>query len=797
MNGLFKQIRIATIPLMLFSLEPLIAQSEDCERNILGTVLDIANNEPLPFATVKIKGSVYGSVANDKGEFLIENVCLEEIDLVVRFLGYKTVVHHHDIHHTTPTIYLAQEETMLESVVVEESRKEELKSLAVNKKEINTLSIASSSIGEITEELSGITLLKTGANVSKPMIHGLHSNRVLVINDGVRHAYQVWGEEHAPEIDPSHVDQIEIVKGAGTVKYGPEALGGVILYNSKKPAFDKKLNGSISTSYQTNGRAPTGNLKVGQGLKHFAWSAGGYGIYQGDMEAPDYNLSNTGKKEYGGSFSALLHQPLFDMQVSGSYFDQELGLLRAAIAENLDDLQYAIDNDSTPNPTFPHTYDLQSPRQATQHRLLKTNISFFPGKHVINFQYAFQRNDRQEFDVRRGELNDRPVIDLTLTAHNFDVEWIQPTNDRWAGNSGIQFFTNNSVNKPGTNPANFVPDYKVTNMGVYTIQSYTLNETIVELGARFDLQSLSVADTIRETFTYENSLDFSSASFTLGFRKPLSESWSIFSNVGTAWRPPNVAELYAFGYHDLRVQFGLWRYNLDPNIVTPVDSVYDQTLRVVKSEKGIKWITGVELKKKALRSEFIFYANQIKDYIFLRPHGITIGITGVAPYYLFDQTDALFLGSDWDIQLNHTQSFTSELKVSYVFAMSTEKKQPLLEIPPFNIGYSIDYKKEHWEYGLNLNYTADQWYPPDIIEPASLAAGETEVDPNTQIFDFMAPPADYLLLAAKLGFHKKKWKAQIKVNNLLNISYRSYTNRLRYFANAPGRNFLFSFQYKF
>ncbi len=789
-------LRKSLISFSFILLGTLVLAQKDCDKVIKGQVLDRDTNEPLPFATVQIQDTNIGAISDESGKFIITNVCDDEVHLEVRFLGYKTFIHHHDTYHNDPIIYLAPEKTELESIVIEDFRSGEFESIAVQRKEIDELAIVNNSIGDLTEDLSGVSTLKTGTNISKPIIHGLHSNRVLVINDGLRHAYQVWGLEHAPEIDPSHVDQIEIVKGAGTVKYGPEALGGVILYNSKRPVFDESINGTLSSSYQTNGRAYTSQFDLGQGFHRFAWKVGAFGTYQGDLESPDYTLSNTGKREFGGSFNALLHQSKFDLQVSGSYLKQDLGILRASIVGNLEDLQNAIDR-GIPNPTNSSTYSIQNPKQETEHGLIKTNLSLFLGDHLINLQYGYQQNIRREFDVRRGELNDRPVIDLALSSHTLETEWLQPTRGRWSGSTGIQFFTQKSTNEPESNPANFVPDYDVLNIGAFTVQSYELDQTTIELGARFDYQTLNVADTIREDFTYENEVVFTNGTFTLGFSKQINESLSLSSNIGSAWRPPNVAELYAFGYHFSRIQFGFWRYDFNPNIYTPVDSVFDQSLRPVPSEKSLKWVTGLELKKPRLTAEWIFYANRINDYIFLRPHGITTNVAGTFPYFLYDQTDALFLGSDLDIRYKHTDALTSEAKISYVFGIETFTNSPFLEIPPLNIDYMLDYKKGVWTYGLNLNFTAKQWNAPPVIEPEDFRTGDTEIDPNDDIFDFMASPDAFLLVGGQIGYQKKHWNISANVDNLLNTTYRVYTDRLRYFADAPGRNFSLSASFKF
>lgn len=767
-----------------------------CDREINGQILDADTHEPLAFATIKISNSSLGTVSDINGFFHLTDICEEEVHLEVQFVGYKKLIHHHDFHHADPIIYLAADETLLESVVVEENRIEKLQTMALQRSDINQLEIASHSIGQLTEELSGVTLLKTGANISKPIIHGLHSNRILVINDGVRHAYQVWGQEHAPEIDPSHVDQIKLVKGAATVKYGPEALGGVLLYNSGTPTFDQHLNGNVVASYQTNGKAPSSSIRIGHGTHRFAWDLAGYGIYLGDQHAPKYNLTNTGKREYGTSFNTVFHQAKFDIKISGSYFEQELGILRGSIGSSPSDLQNAI-NRGTPNPTRDFTYTIQNPRQVTNHGLLKSELLLFLGEHSFNFQYAYQQNKREEYDVRRGELNERPVINLDLISHSVETEWTQPSTEQWSGSSGIQVYTQNSTNFPGTNPLNFVPDYDVINMGAYTIQSVELNETILEFGARLDFQTLSVADTIRDVFTYTNEINFSNPTFTIGARKKLNNEITVFSNLGTAWRAPNVAELYAFGYHSSRLQFGFWRYDLEPTITTPVDSVFDQSLREVPPEQGYKWVSGIELRKKNLSAEFIFYANKIQNYIFMRPYGVSTSVIGTFAYFILDQTDAVFFGSDCDIRYNHPYHLMSELKLSYVYAKSTDRNQALLEIPPLNIDYSLEYKDDGIGAGLNLNYSARQWNAPSSIEPEDIENGDITIDLNNDIFDFMDAPKGFLLVGGHISYEKKSIEAQLRVDNLFNQSYRLYTDRQRYYSDALGRNFSISLNYKF
>src|SRR5690606_20128422 len=56
-------------------------------------------------------------------------------------------------------------------------------------------------LGDALKEVSGVSILKTGSTIVKPVINGLHSSRVPIINNNVRLEDQQWGTEHAPNFD--------------------------------------------------------------------------------------------------------------------------------------------------------------------------------------------------------------------------------------------------------------------------------------------------------------------------------------------------------------------------------------------------------------------------------------------------------------------------------------------------------------------------------------------------------------------------------------------------------------------
>ncbi|MGB3467606.1 MAG: TonB-dependent receptor, partial [Cyclobacteriaceae bacterium] len=458
----------------------------DCDYIVTGKVYDIETKEPLPFVTVMIEGTTIGSKSELDGTFTIGNLCEKEVHLLFTHIGYKSTIHHHDPYHENLKIFLAPDELLLESIIVESDRiTGDLATLnSTRLSEKNYKRFSSSSLADAASEITGVTMLTTGQNIAKPIIHGLHSNRVLIINNGVRHEFQNWGSEHAPEIDPSLYSSLEVIKGAGTVRYGPDALGGVILINPPKPPLDVPFSGEVGSKFHTNGKAYENNLKIQKGFRHFSIQCQASFIKQGDLSTPNYLLSNTGKEELSYALAARYHLPKLDLQVDYSRFSQNLGILRGSITGNLTDLANAIERD-IPSPTSPFTYELNNPRQRTRHDFLKARAEINHNGQTINVQYGFQKNLRKEFDVRRGTNNSRPSINLELSSHSLDADWkISHENGR---NSvlGTQFLIQQNRNIPGTNTAHFVPNSELYRGGLFLIESLERGENTYELGVRY------------------------------------------------------------------------------------------------------------------------------------------------------------------------------------------------------------------------------------------------------------------------------------------------------------------------
>ena len=789
------------------------SQSTDCSRNcsceVQGRILDSSNEQPISFVTVKIQGASKGTYSDRDGYFVIANLCEKEVDLEISHVGYKRIIHHHDIYHPAMQVYLAPEGLQLESVVIEGNVSASgLKAIAESKLSSKKLSQRQSeSLGEVLKSISGVSTIKTGQNIVKPVIHGLHSNRVLIINNGLRHENQNWGLEHAPEIDASTAGRISLVKGAATVKYGPEALGGVVLIDPPRLELSSGLKGGVTTTYRSNGRAWDGNLLVQQGGKRYAWMGQISGLYQGDLHAPDYQLTNTGARERSYVVGFMRHWERLDLKVYYNHFDQELGILRGSVTGNLTDLERAMRTEP-PDGTLEFSYDINNPRQEVTHDLLKLSGHYNFDDSRVNFQYGFQYNQRKEFDIRRAANNLRPAIDLELTTHSLDASWLHPEFSSWNGEVGIFLQYQDNNNLPGTNTSPFIPNYNNTRIGFYLVESGPWGRSTLEFGLRYDYQHSSVRGREpRSTDIFRNEYDYQNVSGLIGFKTPLSSYLEFTSNLGTAWRPPNISELYSFGKHQFNIDYGLWRYTQDENGNITTETVLTENERPVPSELGFKWLNSLVWKKDKIRAELVTHLNFLKNYIFSKPAGATTTVRGAFPFFIYDQVDALFLGVDADVTWQHHKKLRSDLKLTYLHARDVNSGDFFIGIPANRIGYELTYETtgfgflDLFEVSLEGDYTFEQHLAPRVVTIGEIIASEegsmnpfAEDDSN---FDFLAPPSGYFLLNAYLRASIKQLSFSLFITNALDRSYRDYTNAIRYFADEVGRNFILSAKFQF
>ncbi|MEM6397587.1 MAG: TonB-dependent receptor [Bacteroidota bacterium] len=791
---------------LIISMCTLSAQGEAlCDYELKGTILDADTKEALPFVQVVVEGTQKSSLTDINGEFHLKELCDPSNDLIIRCIGYgDTICTHHQHEGANAEFYLRSEASLLDAVTISAERQREEGTVSIAQQSLDKDQLSANltqSLASALSDIEGVTFTSVGSNVQLPVIHGLYGNRVLILNNGIKHGFQNWGTDHAPEIDIATADRITVLKGAAGVRYGPEALGGAIVIESDPLLFNRPLEANVGTGYQTNGRGYFANAGLSKGSNNFSYHIGANYTRIGDRNTPDYSLTNSGKEERSINGGLRFRLNDWDFKVYYSYLSQNLGILRSSIAETGSSLSRALSADE-PNFIRPFSYDINEPSQFVRHHLGKIEASWrYADDAKLTFRLGSQINQREEFDVRRN--SELPIIDLDLITNDFQIEWEHPEWNGLNGMIGVQVFTQNNDNNPGTRTTAFIPNYNSFRVSSFIIENLKVNNNTFEIGLRMDYESNNVRGRDPSQNIFRDSYNFLNLTASLGYIKNISPNTTFRTNLATAWRTPNMAELFSFGQHGFKSSFGLLRYYFDENEDGRLRSNRVTLLEEsgISPERGYKWINEWRTRKNTNTLTVTAYANYIQNFIFDRPIALNNTIRGPMPIFIHSQADALFLGTDVSWQKDWSGTINGTLGISYLWSRNVEKNEPLINQPPLNINYQLNWELPQLFNGISSqlsfrpSYTFEQFQAPRAVSPQDLIDRTVVISSESEIFDFRDAPAGYFLADIIMQIKSKKIDVGLSVQNVLNARYRNYLNEMRYFADEPGINFLFTINY--
>ena len=764
---------------LLFVLLILAARgiAQNCTLNLSGVVFDEYTNAPLSYATVYLEESAIGTTTDSSGAFLIREICPGSAHLRITHLGCEPerlyLLLHAD---TSLVIGLKHHKEFLQEVTVtsgspDQSGPELRNTLTSQMIDRN----AGEPLARILETVTGVSALQTGSGIAKPIIHGLFGNRVAVLNNGLIQAGQQWGNDHAPEIDPLAAEQISVIKGVAAIEYGSTSLGGVILVEPGAPASDPHLHGSVNYAFQSNGLGHTLSARTEQATPLFSWRATGTLKAVGDLKAPHYFLTNTGVRE--SNFSIRLARewtPSLSSNLYYSQFNTEIGILRGAHISNLTDLQSAIGREVPFFTEEAFSYSLNAPRQLVNHHLWKAQINWLlSNSRQISLSYGGQLNSRREFDVRRSGRTDIPALSLRLLSHQAQATYTFFGIRGIRIKTGIQLRSDGNRNDPETGILPLIPNYARYQGGLFVTWRQKTGPWTREWGARYDLTHFrvtAISRTLPRTIVRHRHT-FHTGAVSTGVRYETQSGWVSKLNAGLAIRAPEVNELHSFGLHQgvAGIEEG------DPN------------LKPETSTKGV-WTNQLNFADNLL-VELSIFAQYVRNFIFLEPQeAYRLTIRGAFPVFFYRQTNATLTGGDLTVKWEPTPNWEMTVRYSMVRGRDISRNLPLVFMPADNINFSLSRFLEetgpfhNTRIGITARYVSEQ---------TRLESGQ----------DFLPPPEAYFLPGMEVESHISIADVNLRFSaqfiNILNVQYRDFLNRLRYYSDEPGRNIRLSFTLEF
>jgi iron complex outermembrane receptor protein len=620
---------------------------------------------------------------------------------------------------------------------------------------------------QLLKAMPGVYLFQSGPVNSIPIVRGLHTNRLLLVQHAVRMYNQQWGIEHAPEIATENIDQIQLLRGPFALKYGSEGFAGVLVNIGPDYLKERGFQSKSQLFYHTNNKA-FGFSEMIQFKTHKMATQLMIGFKKAaDAESPNYVISNTGFENYSCQANFLFqYSNKISFENKFSVFDSKTGIAMAAHIGSLTDLQNAILSNK-PLYISAATYQIQKPYQSVQHLQWVSKFNYqFSKVYQAQAIFSIQNNHRQEFDrgvvwsslSKSAAANDYNLLAKSL---NLNCQFQKP---QFQYELGVDIVNGNNSTTGIQSP--FIPNYTFLNMGTYLAAKFQFRTILMESSYRFDLknQQAFYRDLSNRILSPFNR--FTRHSYAIAFSIPLTDKLTTNFSFVNAWRAPAVNELYSNGLHNSLASFELGNSSLH-------------------SENALNFETGLQFKSKRTIVKMNLFYNTILGYINATPTGqLTVTNRGSFPTFAFEQFDALFQGIEFSFLQVLGKHFKLNYQAQVLKAFQLFQQKPFYGIPPNQMSASIVYQTMNPKSKLNSSYSLD-W---------NFVATQTDFIASV---DYSPPPPAYHLfhLTSTLKL-KEKMSVQFQIRNIFNINYRDYLNRFRYFFDEPGRNITIQFSYQ-
>lgn len=650
---------------------------------------------------------------------------------------------------------------------------------------------AGDGLAQSAAQVAGVTVAATTGSNAKPIIRGHTERRLLLIHDGMRHESQKWGPDHAPEIDPFTAGTVSIIRGAAGARYGPDAIGGVVIVDPPEMREDAGVGGTALVMGATNGWRRLGAARLDVvPTEHDAWTVRleGSHLRSASRSTPDYVLGNTAVHEWGLGAAVEHRSERRTVRARFHHYDRAEGIfygVRLAVPSEFE-AQY---NAGVPVGADQWTTDteLDRPRQAVTHDLaLLRSDGETPSGWTLSGVYAFQRNHRLEFDQVRSASVTGPQFDFTLRTHSLDLSLSPPV--RQLGTSTLE----SGAGVQGTFQENvyrgypLLPNYRSFGGGVFAharlssaLGAVAAAGRVDHLGrvayirdddfARIDgLAGLESQDCEAYSAGQACGARYTAGSVSVGgIWHAVPDTVDVKLDLSSASRFPAVDELYLVGS--------------SPSL--PVYAVSDPALGVETT-----WGASPTLGLRSLwaEGEVSGYVNYVDDYIYFAPAldgagevAYRVTIEGTWPEYTSAPRDVVFAGADGVLDLLPAELVGVRSQGSVVRARDLASGDHLVGIPP-DRGYVEAVVRPR---------------PPGRVERWDARVRVTRVGRQSRVRadqDVLPAPEGATLLGAsataEVAGRDRTWRLGVQATNLTQVRYREYTSLLRYYADQPGRD---------
>jgi len=702
---------------------------------ISGVVLDAETSEPLVGVNIYLPALRRGSTTDLHGYYEIAGLHEGVYSLRFSFVGYATATQTVTIVDRDVELNISLRPSILQLPSITVTGKPQATDILLAVQSTDVLEdhdlarTRGQTIGSTLEHLAGVSTMTTGTSISKPVIRGLSSQRVVLVSDGIRQEGQQWADEHAPEIDVFEAEKIEVVRGPGSLLYGSDALGGVV--NIVMPDLPRAtdspfLNSRFTLNAFSNTNQMSGSLSLMGASGPWGFRGTVSGRDAGDIRTPRGALSNSGVSELNGSGTVGLTRPWGFASATASRFSTRLEIHEDP----------AIDLGATPF-------------QRIVHDKLALHLNASLEGIRLETTAGWQRNNRREFEERDAA---EPELELVTESLSLDIRGHHPPVGPVFGTLGVSV---SHQDVDSRREEKLVPNSSTLDVAGFLYEEFALGMLSISGGARYDHRSISILES-SELGVAKQSLRYNAVSASLGGTFRPTDRLALVGAVGTGWRSPTSFELFANGVHEGTATYEIGNASLVPE-------------RSVNVDIGLRYVA------PSLVIQTTYFVNSIDDYIYSAPTG-QIDSASTFPVYHFDQARARLHGFELSARVQLTGWWQVHLIGDWIRGDNRTTQQPLPLMPAPKISLESQLEAESWGAlkHLHVNVKATVVSSQDRVAPLETRTGGYTLVDCSMGFEF--PLADRMAMM------------HLGIENVLNRAYTHHLNRLKAFALNPGRN---------
>ena len=623
------------------------------------------------------------------------------------------------------------------------------------------------SLGQTLEHLAGVRVLDTGNNAGIPVIRGLTGNRIRILSNSIGVDHQQFGIRHQPNIDPFLSDRVEVARGAASLLYGSDAIGGVIDVHGLP--LDHTDDGSrrntldLRADYASNNEQRDLAVRGASSGDRFTVAAG-YVWREGDeIEAPD---SATAVESGNGS------DPKFTGTLPFTDFEQQNGELALGWRGDRATTSLRLSTwDNEQNYLLPPGAGIGLGLENTELQL-RTDYRLDVGetRWTLRPTLAWQNNRRRANapgNPRSGLFDGNIEIEFDQYVARFEaLHEGEGLFDR--GTLGVEFRQRDQESR-GRNVLS--PGGEVSAFGAFAYEERQFRLLLLQAGLRYDrieTEGDAGKTTATPSFTGTVGNSYDVVTGALGGSYPLGEHFTLAANAARGFRAPSIFEQFAQGVHGGVAAVQLGNPDLDP----------EESLNL---DLSLRW------RFDRLRGDLTVYQNRIDDYIFLTDTG-NQAANGL-PVFVHEQADATLQGIEAEVAMDLATDWSLRLVLDLIDTENDDTGADLPLAPANEVLTELT-----WQPGAFLGLTRPYARASVRYADAKDAApGEPfqQFDRNP-VFGSASTGSYWLVNFAAGAFLPGPGERDIRVNlelrNAFDETYRDFLNTYKGYALNPGRD---------